>query len=369
MKTKFRKTYPLVASFLTLALLTGCGAKSQAVNDYSYMAAETMAAGAVADYAKEVPMMEAAYAADAEYAYEESGMSGAGNGTALTEAELSGSNMDGEGNVSEESDYSRKLIRNVDVSLQTLEFDKVNEKVKQSVKALGGYIENSSTYGGNYYGSGRRNANITARIPQDRLDGFLETALTDATVISMSENTEDITLRYSDLSSRVEALTIEYNRLTELLTQADSIESVIALESRLSDVRYEIENIKSSLKSYDNRVTYSTVYLYIEEVEIITPAKEATFGEKITKGFAEGTEEFVEGVEGFVVWFISNIFSLLLTAAIICGFVKLVQKARKGRNERPAKEKKDRKKLFGKKKKAAESAENAVIPEESSDNQ
>ncbi len=356
--------YTLTAALLCLSLLCGCGAKSQAVNE-AYMVAETAAAsmnmaGAAADYAREMPMAEPAYEEEAGYSY---GMSGAGElPAAPTEEELSGSNLSSDGQPAEETDHGRKLIRNVDVSLQTLEFDKVTDHIKQTVKTLGGYIENSGTYGGSYYGGGRRSSNITARIPQEKLDLFLDTALTDATVISMNENTEDITLRYSDLESKVEALNIEYDRLTELLTKADSIESVIALESRLSEVRYELESIRSSLKSYDNRVTYSTVYLYIEEVEIITPAKKATFGEKITTGFAEGTRDFVEGLEDFAVWFISNIFSLLLTAIIIFAVVKIGKKIRNTRKNRPAKEKKPGKKLFAGKNRKTEMAVPAADP-------
>lgn len=356
--------YTLTAAILSLSLLCGCGAKSQAVNE-AYMVAETAAAsmsmaGAAADYAREMPMAEPAYEEEEGYS---NGVSGAGQPAAApTEEELSGSNLSSDGQPAEETDHGRKLIRNVDVSLQTLEFDKVTDRIKQTVKTLGGYIENSGTYGGSYYGGGRRSSNITARIPQEKLDYFLDTALADATVISMNENTEDITLRYSDLESKVEALNIEYDRLTELLTKADSIESVIALESRLSEVRYELESIRSSLKSYDNRVTYSTVYLYIEEVEIITPAKKATFGEKITTGFAEGTRDFVEGLEEFAVWFISNIFSLLLTAIIIFAVVKIGKKIRNTRKNRPAKEKKPGKKLFAGKNRKTEMAVPAADP-------
>ena len=56
------------------------------------------------------------------------------------------------------------------------------------------------------------------------------------------------------------------------------MEDIITIEQRLSDVRYQLESMESQLRSYDNRVDYSTVYLYIDEVEVYTPVEEETVG-------------------------------------------------------------------------------------------
>ena len=36
------------------------------------------------------------------------------------------------------------------------------------------------------------------------------------------------------------------------------MEDIITIEQRLSDVRYQLESMESQLRSYDNRVDYST---------------------------------------------------------------------------------------------------------------
>ena len=63
----------------------------------------------------------------------------------------------------------------------------------------------------------------------------------------------------------------------ELLAEAESIDSVIAIESRLSDVRYEIESIGSQLRSYDDLVTFDTISISIAEVKVIESGGEASF--------------------------------------------------------------------------------------------
>mgnify|MGYP002226154573 CR=1 FL=1 len=87
-----------------------------------------------------------------------------------------------------------------------------------------------------------------------------------------------MTLTYVDLQSHRDALQTEQERLLQLLEQAESIEDIITIEQRLSDVRYQLESMESQLRSYDNQVDYSTVYLYIDEVEVYTPVEEETHG-------------------------------------------------------------------------------------------
>ena len=67
------------------------------------------------------------------------------------------------------------------------------------------------------------------------------------------------------------ALETEQDRLLELMEQAETTEDLLAIESRLTDVRYQLESAASQLKLYDSLVSYSTVYLTVEEVQKLTP--------------------------------------------------------------------------------------------------
>ena len=79
----------------------------------------------------------------------------------------------------------------------------------------------------------------------------------------------------------------EQERLLSLLEQAETMEEIIALESRLTEVRYQLESMESQLRTMDNQVSYSTVYLSIEEVEHFTPPAEKGTWERISTGFSE----------------------------------------------------------------------------------
>lgn len=51
-----------------------------------------------------------------------------------------------------------------------------------------------------------------------------------------------MTLQYVDVESRKKALETEQERLMELLSSAENMEDLLAIESKLSEVRYELEN-------------------------------------------------------------------------------------------------------------------------------
>jgi hypothetical protein len=226
-----------------------------------------------------------------------------------------------------------KLIRTVSVSLQTQKYDDLAASIRRRVSELGGYIENSNEYS-NY--NDKRSCYLVARIPQDKLDEFLNTALTEGTVVSRSENVEDITLTYSDVKTRVETLKVEQERLLELLGKAEDVESIIAIETRLSEISYEIENNASRLKVYDNKVSYSTVSIDIQEVALTAETVEASLWEKIAAGIEENFIDVTAFLGGLLFAIVINLPALIVLAVIIALIVLIVKKIRKRRAAKKA---------------------------------
>lgn len=225
----------------------------------------------------------------------------------------------------------RKLIKTVNMDVETREYDKLLSAVENKVTELGGYIESLDAYNGSTYYSYRstRNANLTIRIPKDRLEEFQNTVSELGNVTSRSENVQDVTLTYVDLQSHRDALRTEQERLLQLLEQAESVEDIITIEQRLSDVRYQLESMESQLRSYDNRVDYSTVYLYIDEVEVYTPVEEETVWERISTGFVDSLKNIGEGLKEAAIWFVIHIPYLVIWAIVIAVIVLILKKIKK----------------------------------------
>ncbi len=319
-------------------LLTGCGGPSRSAAKQSYAVAETMAATAAPSYGGGSGAFMAKNRADgavadmdyeeAEYAYEESGAgSSAQTPQAAPEPDQAEAAAAEAG-----TDLARKLIRNVDLALETKEYDAVVDNILGRLKSLGGYTQFMNSWGGS---DGRnRGISITARIPMSKLDEFLDTAFEGAVIRNRTESTEDVTLRYSDLKAHIKSLRTEQERLLELMAKAEDVDAIIALESRLSEIRYEVESIEQSIRYLDNQVTYSTVNISLNEVSIISAPKKAGLSERITTGFEENLADLQEELEDLLVWFVTNLprnILLLIVAIIVIRILAAIsRRARKG---------------------------------------
>lgn len=327
-----------LAGFITILiltmsmLLTGCGARASdssasADSELYYEEADT-----ALDTASMGTMnaMQKAASGNASYegnTYAEESSNAYSGDVSDAEAPVDADSLNAE---AAKKDSSRKLIRNVNISMETTQLDKLTADITNRVKALGGYIEYSWLGDNGYNSDDTRYVNYTLRIPADKLDDFLNTALAAGRITSQSENVEDITLRYSDLESKVRTLETEQERLLELIGSAQDVDAIIALETRLSEIRYELDSIKSSLKVYDNQVTYSTVTIYISEVKVAAASKSDTFAERVAAGFSESLVKLKDNLENAAVTLIVSIPAvivgiILLVAALL--IIKLAVKA------------------------------------------
>lgn len=238
------------------------------------------------------------------------------------------------------SQSTRKLIRTVNMNLETQDFDELIKNISDLTASVHGYIEQSDISGNSLNLSGersRRYSNITLRIPADNLDHFLTEVSNQGNVTYRSENVQDVTLQYTDITSRQKTLQTEQERLWELLEKADSVDSIIALESRLSEVRYQLESLESQLRTLDNQIVYSTVSLSIQEVQVLTATEPDSIPVRIQKGLSHSLNGLAAFSIDFFVWFVSSLPVLVVLVIFISVIVlilrKIRKKIRKGRAE------------------------------------
>ena len=232
------------------------------------------------------------------------------------------------------SEAEEKIIKTVELHVQTKEYTAYINGVNAAVASLGGYVENSSTdlgTGSKY----NRNATYTVRIPADKLDAFLEAAGENGTVTSITEEQKNVTLEYVDLESRISAFKTARDSLTKLLEKAESLENILAIQERLSEVNYEIESYTAQLRVLANRVSYSTVTMHIWEVERVTE-EEPSLWSQIKNRFLDNLDDLVDGLRNAVVDIVGGLPIILpvAVAAVIAILIirKLIKKRRAKRN-------------------------------------
>ena len=172
-----------------------------------------------------------------------------------------------------------KIIYQSDVTVETTVFDETIGKISGLVDSYGGWIESSSVSGSNYYQKARgtastRNASYTLRIPSDRFTEIMDSFSELGNIPFSHIYTENVSAQYYDAQARLKAYTTQETRLLEMMELAESVEDVIIIEDRLTELRYQIESIQSNLNNWDRRVSYSTIYLTVQEVKEYTNAGE-----------------------------------------------------------------------------------------------
>lgn len=233
---------------------------------------------------------------------------------------------------------NQKLIRKIRLTAETRDLTEMLSQVEQRIAEFGGYVENRDVYNGSAYEDYTyRYASLTIRIPAKSLDAFVEKVGQASNVISANETTENITLSYVATQSRITALETEQARLLELLELAKNLDEVLKLETKLTDVRGELEQLNSQLRLYDNQVNYGTVYLKLDEVREYTEVEEEPqgFWERISTGFVKSLKNLGNALLEILIFFISNLPYFAVLAILGGGALLILHWKKKKKNQDP----------------------------------
>ena len=212
-----------------------------------------------------------------------------------------------------------KLIRRAELSIQTEQFDESAEALKKLTADCGGYFENANLYGGSRRDvNASRRGEYTVRVPAEKYDLFLSGAGELGYVTNKNESSEDIGERYYDTEARLKTQRTKQERLLALLEKAETMEDIIALESALSDVEYQIEQYSSELNRYDALVGFATFNVYLSEVGQVTQevGETASLGQWMAADFQSSLRGLNQGFQNFLIWMSYNLFLVVILTAV-----------------------------------------------------
>ena len=215
-----------------------------------------------------------------------------------------------------------KLIRRAELSIQTEAYDQPAAALEELVESCGGYFQSVQVEGGSLRNqSAARYGAYVIRLPEERFDDFLEQSGGLGYVTQRSESSENVSQAYYDTEIRLATQRTKQERLLALLAQADTMESIIALESALSEVEYEIQSLSTDLEHYDDLIDYATVDLYLQEVLRISQSPGETAGllERMGAGFAASGEGLIQGAQDLLVWLSYHLLQVIVILSAAAG--------------------------------------------------
>lgn len=227
-----------------------------------------------------------------------------------------------------------KLIYTVNIALETETFETAMESLHQTVSGAGGIIISESAYNlGGVNPKGSRTLNLTVKIPMEKYTGFLDGLSTDYNVARLQSNVENLTARYYDNENRLKSYRIQEERLFEMLEAAETVYDMLEIESRLSDVQYQIEALENTQRTIDTDVAYATFYVTLEEVTKYTPAAPKNFGERVADAVSDSIENFGEVLEGLLIALLYLLPYLCILAILLAVILIGYKHARKRRQK------------------------------------
>lgn len=225
-----------------------------------------------------------------------------------------------------------KLIYTAEMEIETLDFDAAVDALADLTAAVNGYFESSSLSDQGAW----RWASYTVRVPAENYRVFLDKAGDGCHVLSVQEYTDDVSENYYDAAGRLETQRTKLARLQALLSGAESMEDIIALESAISETEEQIDRLSGTLRHYDALVDYSTVTVYLQEVKVYEPEPDPSFGTRMGQAFTNGLRSFSQGMQDILVALAYGWLWLLLAAAVIVVILLLTRKSRRARREERA---------------------------------
>jgi hypothetical protein len=169
-----------------------------------------------------------------------------------------------------QADLQRLIIKNANLSLEVESVRDAEAAIREKVAQLGGYIVTVETSGTDSF----INTTIVFRVPADQFDAALEGVQGLATrVLGRTISGQDVTEEFVDLESRLRNLEATRDRLLELMEQATRVEDALNVNTALTDVQGQIEQIKGRMQYLQQSAALSTITAQLRPVPM-TPIVE-----------------------------------------------------------------------------------------------
>ncbi len=207
---------------------------------------------------------------------------------------------------------SRKLIRIVSLSFTIPNSDALSDyvnSISKEAEKLGGYVaSNNSTYGDYANGS------LSLKIPADKADEFIENLKgSGMKLTNTSDSTEDVTLQYVDVESRLKVKEQTKAKYEEYLSLATNVEDTMNIEKELSSVIADIESYRSQLNVLKDQIDYTSIYV---DINCEVSAEAQTFGEEFISTLKNLRSEVGGTFIDAFCWFVNTIVVLIFAIPI-----------------------------------------------------
>ena len=322
----------IMAALLMMSAFAGCGAKSDTAssapsvavqkavpaegNNLTMTFSEDIEAGAngTSSYGDDEKVKSAYTAAQA-------GEAPAEPGAALVPDSLAGTGSTVE-NISNAILADRKIIRSANLTIEVENFDEAYNSINSIILGIG-IIQQSNITSDKVYVEDKlkliKRGTIVLRVSKDKFDSVIGSLKGIGEVYNQQINGQDVTGQFVDTESRVNLLKIEQSRLEALLMKMEDLDQIFRTESRLTEIRQEIESLTGNLKKMSSLVEDSTISLTLNEKYPDSDKKPVpvTYGQKLVNNLKSSLEAAVNFLGELLIIIVAALPILILLGLFV----------------------------------------------------
>ncbi len=165
------------------------------------------------------------------------------------------------------------LVKTMEIYLQVDEVKTQSAAIQSLAVELGGYLSEFNESGDGVEGTTVRQ---TLRIPALRLEEAMARIEALGKILQRSLTTQDVTLQFVDMNSRLRNLEKTEGRLLAHLEQSGDMQAILNVEKEIDRVRGEIETVQGRINDLANQIGFATVRVTLAATPSVGPISTAS---------------------------------------------------------------------------------------------
>lgn len=192
----------------------------------------------------------------------------------------------------------RSVIRTGTARIRAQDVQRASLDAAAAARGLGGLVSGEQTVTDPQDPS-RTTSELTLRVPNARFDDLLHEIRGLGDVLSQTQQAADVTGQVADIDARVEAQRASVRRIQALLTRANKIGEVVAIEAQLAQRQADLESLEAQQKALADQTALATLQVSIVGPDPAGTAEDPTgFMAGLTAGWKAFTEALQTALTG-----------------------------------------------------------------------
>ena len=216
---------------------------------------------------------------------------------------------------------NRKIIYDTKIGLVVEDYTSFENQLPLLVSKHGGFIASNKT---DRRYNDQQSGTWVVRLPVDQYADFLTGVDSLGFAESRTENAQDVTEEYVDLTARIKNKKQLETRVLEMLeNQEGPLKDVLEIERELSRIREAVERMEGRIRFLQDRTSLATITIKCREQKEYQPAQAPTLASRMNQSWSNSILALQRGGENFLVALIGSIpwlvvFGLVASLFVIC---------------------------------------------------